>query len=32
LRAKMNEDDLEKVWAEGRRMTMDEAIENALRE
>jgi len=31
LRSKMNEVDLEKAWNEGRGMTMDEAIENALR-
>ena len=31
LRSRMNEVDLEKAWNEGRGMTMDEAIENALR-
>ena len=31
LRSKMNKVDLEKAWNEGRGMTMDEAIENALR-
>ena len=32
LQANMNDVDLEKAWGEGRAMTMDEAIENALRE
>jgi len=32
LHSKMNEFDLEKAWSEGRGMSMDEAIENALRE
>jgi len=30
LRAKMNAVDLKKAWNDGRRMTMDKAIENAL--
>ena len=32
LQEKMDAVDLEKAWSEGRGMSMDEAIENALRE